>query len=145
MMPAEIIKPGRILKDQPAFAIHLSFNGNCRQAFNYYKTCFGGALTVQTLADTPHGTGMNKAMQEAVVWATLENEYFKLVGTDLTDEDSLVSGNNVSILIECPSFTERTKLINRLIRRNFCSFENTNPLVNIVDMYRINWILSVHS
>ncbi|MGX5816627.1 hypothetical protein ACWKWU_00430 [Chitinophaga lutea] len=124
-------------------AVHLSFSGNCRQAFLYYKRCFGGELTMQTLADTPHGRGMNEAMQQAVVWATLENEYFKLVGTDLTDEDRIVSGNNVSILIECPSFTERTRLINKLINRNYCAFENTNPLVNVVDMYRISWILSV--
>lgn len=132
------------MKDQSAFAVHLSFNGNCRQAFNYYQTCFGGELTVQTLADTPHGTGMNREMRQAVIWATLENNFFRLVGTDLTDEDSIVSGNNVSILIECTSFTERTRLINKLINRNFCSFENTNPLVNIVDKYRISWVLSVH-
>lgn len=133
-----------MLKDESAFAVHLSFNGNCRQAFNYYQACFGGELTVQTMADTPHGTGLNKEMQKAVVWATLKNEYFKLVGTDLTDEDNIVSGNNVSILIECSSFTERTRLINKLINRNFCSAENTNPLVSIIDMYCISWILSVY-
>ena len=133
-----------MLKDEPAFAVHLSFNGNCRQAFNYYQACFGGELTVQTLADTPHGVGLNKEMRKLVVWATLKNEYFKLVGTDLIDEDNIVSGNNVSILIECPSFTERTKLVNKLIGRNFCSIENTNPLVSIVDIYRVNWLLSVH-
>jgi PhnB protein len=133
-----------MLKDELDFAVHLSFNGNCRQAFSYYKTCFGGELTVQTLADTPHGTGMNEEMQKAVVWATLKNEYFKLVGTDLTDEGSIVSGNNVSILIECSSVTERTKLINKLVSRSFCSTENTNPLVNIVDMYHVSWILSVY-
>ncbi|MGE7775600.1 hypothetical protein ACQKLP_12800 [Chitinophaga sp. NPDC101104] len=126
------------------FAVHLSFNGNCSQAFHYYSKCFGGALTVQTLADTPLGTGLQPEMRNAVVWATLENEYFKLVGTDLTDDASIVPGNNVSILIECASFTERTRLINKLINRNICSIENTNPLVNIVDMYRICWILSVH-
>jgi PhnB protein len=133
-----------MLKDEPAFAVHLSFNGNCRQAFNYYQACFGGELTVQTLADTPHGMELKKEMRKVVVWATLKNEYFKLVGTDLTDEDHIVSGNNVSILIECPSITERTKLVNKLIGRNFCSIENTNPLVNIVDIYRVNWLLSVH-
>ncbi|WP_126243450.1 VOC family protein [Chitinophaga rhizosphaerae] len=128
----------------PLFAVHLSFNGNCSQAFHYYSKCFGGTLTVQTLADTPLGTGLQPEMRNAVVWATLENEYFKLAGTDLTDDASIYPGNNVSILIECSSFTERTRLINKLINRNFCSMENTNPLVNIVDMYRICWILSVH-
>lgn len=133
-----------MLKDQFAFAIHLSFNGNCRQAFNYYKTCFGGELTVQTMADTPHCNGMSQEMRKAVIWATLENQYFKLVGTDLTDDGNIVSGNNVSILIECASFAERTRLIGKLTGRSFCSMENNNPLVNIIDMYHISWILSVN-
>ncbi|WP_298714827.1 hypothetical protein [Chitinophaga sp.] len=133
-----------MMRPVSAFAVHLSFNGNCRQAFDYYRKCFGGALSIQTLADTPHGSEMDEEMRSAVVWATLENQYFKLVGTDLTEDGSIVSGNNVSILVECPSFTERTRLINKLINRNICSFESTNPLINIVDMYRVCWILSVH-
>jgi PhnB protein len=125
------------------FAVHLVFNGNCRQAFTYYKTCFGGELTMQTLADTPHGIGMSEEMQKIVIYATLRNDYFKLAGTDLTDEDRIVSGNNVSILIECSSFTERARLINKLVGRNFCSMDNTNPLINVTDKYSIHWILSV--
>jgi PhnB protein len=126
-----------------SFAVYIAFKGNCREAFSYYQTCFGGSLTVQTLADTPDGMKMSKQMRKAVICATLKNEYFKLMGTDLTDEGSFVSGNNVSILIECNSFTERTKLINKLIGRNFCSMEHTNPLINVIDKYNINWILSV--
>ncbi len=132
-----------MLYDEPGFAVYLSFNGNCSQAFHYYKNCFGGLLTIQTLADTPDGILMNESMRKAVVIARLKNKYFSLVGTDLTDEGSIVAGNNISILIECHSFTERTQLINKLINRNFCSIENTNPLVHIVDPYRISWILSV--
>jgi len=133
-----------MLNDEPAFSVYLSFNGNCSQAFNYYKACFGGSLTIQTLADTPDGILMNQRMRRAVIVARLKNKYFSLVGTDLTDEGNIVAGNNISILIECYSFTERTRLINKLINRNFCSIENTNPLVHIVDCYRINWILSVN-
>lgn len=132
-----------MLKDDLPFAVHLSFNGNCQQAFNYYQACFGGELTVQTMEDSPYGTGMSKQMQKAVICATLKSAYFKLMGTDLTDEDDIVPGNNVSIVIECDSFTERTRLINKLIGRNFCSSENTNPLINVTDKYSIHWILSV--
>ena len=98
---------------------------------------------MQTLADTPHGMEMDTPMRNAVVGATLKNEYFHLVGTDLTDEDSIVPGNSISILIECASYPERNRLICKLINRNFCSIENSNPLVNVVDIYRVNWILSV--
>jgi PhnB protein len=132
-----------MLKDTLPFAVYLVFNGNCRQAFNYYQTCFGGELTLQTLADTPHGIEMSKEMQRVVIYATLKNEYFKLVGSDLMDEGRIVSGNNVSILIECSSLTERSRLINKLVGRNFCSIKNNNPLINVTDKYSINWILSV--
>jgi PhnB protein len=132
-----------MLTNELSFAVHLSFNGNCQQAFNYYQTCFGGELTVQTLGDTPYGSGMSDQMRKAVVCATLKNAYFKLVGTDLTEEGRIVSGNNVHILIECSCFEERTKLINKLIARNFCSSENTNPLINVIDKYSINWMLVV--
>jgi PhnB protein len=125
------------------FAVYLAFNGNCRQAFNYYHACFGGELKVQTLADTHLGTGMSKQMRRAVVCAILKNAYFKLVGTDLTDEGGIVSGNNVSILIECSSFIERAKLINKLIDGNLCAIKNTDPLINVTDRYNIRWILSV--
>lgn len=130
--------------NESVFAVHLSFNGNCSQAFNYYKACFGGDLTIHTLADTPHGIWMNQKMRKAVVVARLKNKYFSLVGTDLTDEGNIVPGNNISILIECDSFSERTRLINRLINRNFCSIENTDPFVNLIDIYRVSWILSVN-
>ena len=131
-----------MVKDDLLFAVYLVFNGNCREAFNYYQTCFGGELTAQTLADTVHGIGMNKQMRNLVIYATLKNEYFKLVGTDLTDERRIVPGNNVSILVECNSFTARAQLINKLVGRNFCSIENCNPLINVTDKYSINWILS---
>lgn len=132
-----------MLKDDPPFAVWLAFNGNCQQAFSYYQACFGGELTVQTLGDSPHGNGLSGQIREVVICATLKNEYFKLIGTDLADEGRIVAGNNVSILIECKSFTERIRLINKLIGRNFCSINNTNPFINVTDKYSIKWILRV--
>jgi PhnB protein len=131
------------MNDTLPFAVHLVFNGNCSQAFEYYKRCFGGELTIQTLGDTPHGKSMSTEMQKVVIYATLRNEYFKLAGTDLTDEDRIISGNNISILIECNSFTDRIKLINKLIGRNYCSMESNIPLINVTDKYGIHWILGV--
>ena len=133
-----------MLKEDLSFAVYITFNGNCRQAFNYYQTCFGGELTVQSMADTPYSNEISKEMRNIVICAILKNEYFKLVGTDLADQNRIIAGNNVSIMINCNSFTQRMKLINKLVGRNFCSVKNTNTLINITDMYSINWIMSVH-
>lgn len=131
-----------MISDDLPFAVHLSFNGVCMQAFSYYQECFGGELNVQTLADTPHCFRMSRQMRKVVICATLKNEYFKLVGTDLTDEGGVVSGNNMSIFIECGSLEERTKLINRLSVKKSYSLNNTNRLINITDRYNVHWVLS---
>jgi PhnB protein len=45
--------------------IHLSFNGNCEEAFEYYKTIFGGEFTyLGRLGDMPEDTDMPE-VQEA--------------------------------------------------------------------------------
>lgn len=125
------------------FAVHLTFSGNCKQALLHYQKCFGGNLEVQTLADTPNGKSMSKRMQKIIVSATLKNEYFKLIGTDLTDDGGIVIGNNMSILIECNSYNERSLLINNLLGREFDLKINTNQLINVVDKYRLSWVLAV--
>ncbi len=32
---------------------YLRFNGNCREAMNFYKSCLGGELILQTVANRP--------------------------------------------------------------------------------------------
>lgn len=125
------------------FAAYLTFNGNCRQAFHFYQQCLGGELQVQTLRDTPHGKNMSREMQSAVLSATLTNDFIRLVGTDLSDEGKVIAGNKVAILIYCDSYSERARLINKLVGRNFCSYKNQHPYINVTDLYNVHWILSI--
>ena len=32
---------------------YLTFNGNCREAMNFYKQCLGGELWFQTVGESP--------------------------------------------------------------------------------------------
>lgn len=32
---------------------HLIFSGNYREAMNFYKSCLGGELTLQTIGESP--------------------------------------------------------------------------------------------
>ncbi|WP_153800687.1 hypothetical protein [Foetidibacter luteolus] len=131
-----------MLKDDFSFGVYLAFNGNCLQAFNYYQSCFGGDLSVQTMGATQHGRKMTRQMQEVVICATLENHYFKLMGTDLTTAGRLVPGNNISILVECNS-AERARFICNLAGNNYCPVSNTDHLIEITDRYRVHWIFSL--
>jgi PhnB protein len=35
---------------------YLVFDGNCREAFDFYKKCFGGELFAMKFSDAPEGS-----------------------------------------------------------------------------------------
>lgn len=126
-----------------AFVVFLTFSGQCRQALQYYQKCFGGELVLQTLGDTPEAWNMDKRMQDVVISATLTNNYFKLAATDLAGDSGVVIGNNISILIECASLSERGRLCDLLSGKKKGHSINGDKMVSVVDKYHINWLLSI--
>jgi PhnB protein len=118
------------------FGIFLTFSGECAQALKYYKECFGGTLLMQTM-------NLDKRMQDVVVSATLTNNYFRLVATDLTGDDGIVIGNNISILVECASLSERERFTSFLCADKSEYRQNSDPLISVLDRYSINWIMSI--
>lgn len=41
---------------------YLTFNGNCREAMNFYKDCLGGELILQTIGESPLAYKMPQLM-----------------------------------------------------------------------------------
>lgn len=129
--------------EKHGFGIFLTFSGQCAQALKYYKKCFGGDLLLHTMADEFSGMYLDKQMQGVVVSATLTNNYFKLVATDLTGDAGIVIGNNISILVECASLNERDRFTNFLSDQKTAYSQNHDKLISVLDRYNINWILSI--
>ena len=46
---------------------YLTFNGNCRQAMEFYKACLGGELSLTTVGDSPMKDQMPAEAQNAVM------------------------------------------------------------------------------
>jgi PhnB protein len=78
---------------------YLTYNGNCREAKDFYQSCLGGELEVQILSETPEGGKFPDDLKNLVVNASLKKEKMLLMGTDLHDYE-LVKGNTVSILLD---------------------------------------------
>ena len=132
-----------MIDEKRGFGIFLTFSGQCAQALKYYKKCFGGELLMQTMADEYNGINLDKQMQDVVVSATLTNNYFKLVATDLTGEAGIIIGNNISILVECASVNERDRFSNFLSDQKNANSLNRDKLISVLDRYNINWILTI--
>jgi PhnB protein len=97
---------------------YLNFNGNTEEAFNFYKSVFGGEFTtLQRFKDTPFCDQMSEADKERIMHISLPI----LQGTTLMATDSLESmgqklsvGNNFSLAINPDSEEEANKFFTGL-------------------------------
>ena len=74
---------------------YLTFNGNAREAVEFYQSVFGGSLTVNTFGEF----GMKEqAVRNKVMHAMLETDHgFTLMASDLGPGMEHTAGNNITI------------------------------------------------
>ena len=85
---------------------YLTFNGNCREAMNFYKDCLGGELMFQTVGETPLAAEMPQKMKDRILHATLTSGDLLLMGSDMVPDSGLIRGNAVSLSLNCSSEEE---------------------------------------
>lgn len=85
---------------------YLTFNGNCREAMTYYKKCFGGDLTLQTVSETPIADQCPAGLQDHIMHAMLANDGFILMATDMTRPEGFKSGNDMAVSLNFNSEKE---------------------------------------
>ena len=97
---------------------YLNFPGTTEEAFNFYKSVFGGEFfMLQRFSDTPHGAQMPEADRDKIMHISLEvAPGYHLMATDATEAMGfkLNVGNNVHISIMPDSRDEATRLFNGL-------------------------------
>ena len=98
---------------------YLNFNGNTEEAFNFYKSVFGGEFTtLQRFKDTPHADKIPASEQEKIMHVALPiGKTAVLMATDAVEsmgQKISSTGNNYSIAIEAESEDEATKIFKGL-------------------------------
>lgn len=61
---------------------YLFFNGNCREAMEFYKAIFGGEVTILTFNDMPGDIPDKEAMKDMVMHAFLDAGDVRLMASD---------------------------------------------------------------
>jgi len=101
-----------------AVNVYLNFMGNTEEAFNFYKSVFGGEFSMfQRFSDTPHGDQMPEADRSKIMHVTLPiGGGTVIMGTDALESQGhkLTTGTNFSIAIAPETLEEATKLFNGL-------------------------------
>lgn len=93
---------------------YLTFNGNCREAMNFYKACFGGELMLQTVAETPLAAQCPAGMQQHIMHAVLANDSLLLMATDMTGPAGYIQGSDMAISLSFDNEAEIKQCFEKL-------------------------------
>ncbi len=96
---------------------YLHFDGSCEEAFEFYKSVFGGEFqTVMRFKEAPPEVGFPESEGEKIMHISLPiGPETVLMGSDVPAAmGSTTTGNNVSISIDTDSHDEATHLFNGL-------------------------------
>lgn len=93
----------------------LLFQGNCAEAMEFYRGCFGGSLTLTRLADTPMKAQYPEEQHHKVVYAYLQSEAVEFSATDWLHPTRLPQqGNTTAIYVAADRREELEPVFARL-------------------------------
>jgi PhnB protein len=123
---------------------YLTFNGNCREAMNFYKECLGGELTLTVVRDSPAANQIPPNMHDQLLHSLLKTDELEIMATDMRPE-ALNEGNAVHLCLICKTEEELHNLWNKLsaggkinqpLHKMFFGFIGT-----FTDKFGKSWIL----
>ncbi len=99
-----------------AVNITLLFNGQTEEAFNFYKSVFGGEFThLQRMKDIPNAPGLSAEEAEKILHMGIRVAGTQLSGMDMPSSRGTANiGNNFMLVIDTNSEEETIKLFDAL-------------------------------
>lgn len=134
--------------------IYLTFDGNCQEAFNFYRSVFGGEFSyIGRFGEMPQQEGVppiSEELKNKIMHVSLPiSKETMLMGSDVGGEwsSSYKVGNNYTISITTDTKQEAERLFNALSNGG----QITMPLKDtfwgdyfglFTDKFGINWMMS---
>jgi PhnB protein len=134
--------------------VYLTFNGNCEEAFNFYKSVFGGEFPYTgRFKDMPPQPGqppLPDEMGNRIMHISLPvSKETIIMGSDTGGEwaKDFKQGNNFSISINAGSKEEADKIFNGLSAGGKITMPMNNTFWGdyfgmLTDKFGINWMMS---
>jgi PhnB protein len=127
-------------------ALYLMFNGNCKQALDFYKEKLEGNIEfIQTYGDSPMET--TEAQKDKVMHATLDLQGFKIMASDTDGKANVNMGDNFSVALDFKSDGE----LERAFSEMSTGGQVTMPLQDTfwgakfgmcTDKFGVNWMFN---
>lgn len=126
---------------------YLNFDGNCRQAMEFYKQCFGGELSVMTFGGSKEHFEAPPGSDDRILHSALQTGTFLLMASDSMPGMPFTVGSNVSVLVVCDSDDEVGKYYDALKAGGHDVMPPADAFwgarfAMCADKFGVNWMLS---
>ena len=130
---------------------YLLFNGNAEQAFNFYKSVFGGDFAMlQRFKDTPEAGKVSLSEKDKIVHVSLPlGKGSMLMGSDTPESlgQKVTVGNNFTISVSAESEDEANRLFNGLSVGGTVTMPMAKTFWGsyfgmFIDMFGVTWMIS---
>ncbi len=121
---------------------YLSFEGNCAEAMEFYKSCLGGELNIQKVGDSPMA-GQDPRKNDQVMHSLLKSGGIVLMASDLIMEGHVTRGTSVTLAInggtkeELKGFFDKLSVGGKVTHQLEDTFFGTYG--DLTDKYGVNW------
>jgi PhnB protein len=85
---------------------YLTFNGNCREAMDYYGNCFGALPMYMTFGESPMAEQTPKQYLNNIMHSNLIKDDFIIYAADTMPNQEVTAGTMISLNLECKTEEE---------------------------------------
>jgi PhnB protein len=125
--------------------VYLTFDGNCRQAMQFYHKCLGGELQMLPFSEAPFESPAEA--KDRIIHARITNGAAILMASDTMPGMPVNQGNNFSVSINCSSADEVERLFNALAEKGKVIMAVHDAFWGarfgmLTDQFGINWMFN---
>jgi PhnB protein len=123
---------------------YLTFNGNCKEAMEFYHACLGGELFLQTVGESPAKDQMPPQTQNDVMHSRLAAGELVFMASDMMGPGELVRGNATALAIIGRSKAEIQEYFDKLSEGGTVGQPLTDTFFgtfgSLTDKFGVNWM-----
>lgn len=134
------------LTDMKNLNVYLHFNGNCREALQFYKEALGGEIaTMSTFGDSP--VESPEGTKDYVMHAEFKSDGIYFMASDTTPDNPVSPGSNVTLSINLSDKSEQTRIFGQLSAGGHVIMELQDTFWGahfgmLSDKFGVNWMLN---
>lgn len=127
---------------------YLNFLGQSKAAMEFYKSVFGGELTVQTYKEA--GMSHDPKEDDNVVHSELKTEYFTIMSSDGNKDHPVHMGDNIMLSLMGDDEEILSEFFNRLSEGGKVSLPLEKQFWGdtygqVIDKFNVHWAVNISS